>query len=998
MRENRGSENPTALESLMGLDDDALSTLWGFTRNLTQARGLNAVAQLIARAVLEVSRAKSVRVMLLDEAILETVSVANQPGVSSVLGSGLGFETFKPTPDYARSLERKEVAALGVDRQLVPLIARDKAIGLLELLGASEIGRVALYATPAALALEGARLSAERLRAMRESKAIAEFSRAIGETLSLEAVLKHTLEFAVRTLGLERSMLGLYSDVLETTAIANKLYTHNLELPDGDDTLKMSPESFERLVVRGQPIVLNDVKTSLRSFAASPRDLGAECFLMVPLSARGGPLGVLYVDSTRSGLEITERTVALAQAMAEVASLAIENAQLYAAESQKRAAAEALREVTLNLSASLNVSDTLQTILIGANELLGASGCAVFERVQNKLEARASLGVDDLEHLGRGVDAPAIETAMREERIVNLEMPSVSGSSGSVLAVPLFARGEPFGGIALYFDARAEFSDDQLGVLTTFAAQAGVALGNARAFADELTLLEIARLTGSTLSLEEVLKRVSEEVVIALDLERCFIGFFDEIDYALSRAELGRLYAHGFPDGLEGFMRPFVIAEAAFEKLITDNEPIVINGAQDASLEREGPTLLGAHSFIIAPVIAQGEVLGVLYADSTRSAQITRREERLCAAIAAQAGLAIQNARLFEGIGAQELRYRLLAEAAHDLIVATDLEGCITYANPAVLEVLGFAPQELIGVKYSDLLIGDVSTDAKQAWRDLTSDSASTFSGRVARADGTLAYLEVKLNALFREGKITGGLAIARDLSEQQKLAFEIAQRGQAQARASELRGFLSLFTQAQEEERKRIARELHDDTAQTLVAIARRLDRLESALETMPLEASKERVRDIRTDIDSAIDSVRRFSRNLRPSALDDLGLLPALEWLCGQSLTPARLEVRGEERRLAKDLELTLFRVVQEALTNVDKHSGAASAAVAFAFLGELLEVTVTDDGTGFSVDPEENLIGAGHLGVAGMRERIALAGGKMIVTSSAEGGTRVTFAFAL
>lgn len=997
MRETRATLN--ALESLMELDDEALSHLWAFTRHLTEARGLNAVAQLIARTVLEVAHAKSVRVMLLDEAVLETVSVANQPGVSSVLGSGLSFETFKPLPDYTRSLERKEVASLGSDRSLVPLIARDRTIALLELLSANDLGRVALYATPAALALEGARLSAERLRAMRESKAIAEFSRAIGETLSLEAVLQRTLEFAVRTLGLERSMLGLYSDVLETTAIANKLYTHNLELPAGDDTLKISPESFERLVVRGQPIVLNDVKTSTRSFAASPRDLGAESFVMVPLSARGRPLGVLYVDSTRSGLEITERTVALAQAMAEVASLAIENAQLYANESQKRASAEALREVTLNLSASLNVSDTLQTILIGANKLLGASGCAIFERVQGNLEVRASLGLDDLGALGRGADATAIASAMTEERIVNLELSALGGSSGSVLAVPLFARFEPFGGIALYFESRVEFSDDQLGVLTTFAAQAGVALGNARAFADELTLLEIARLTGSTLSLDEVLKRVSEEVVDALDLERCFIGFFDEIDYAAGRAELGRLYAHGFPDGLEGFVRPFVIAEAAFERLIGDNEPIVINGAQDASLEREGPTLLGAHSFIIAPVVAQGEVLGVLYADSTRTSQITPREERLCAAIAAQAALAIQNARLFEGIGAQELRYRLLAEAAHDLIVATDLEGCITYANPAVLEVLGFTPQELIGVKYSDLLIGDASSDAQFAWRNMSIDSASTFAGRVQRADGTLAYLEIKLNALFREGKITGGLAIARDLSEQQKLADEIAQRGQAQARATELRGFLSLFTQAQEEERKRIARELHDDTAQTLVAIARRLDRLESALETMPLEASKERVREIRTDVDSAIDSVRRFSRNLRPSALDDLGLLPALEWLCGQSRTPARLEVRGEERRLEKDLELTLFRVVQEALTNVDKHANASSAAVAFAFLEAALEVSVTDDGAGFTLDSDQNLLGAGHLGVAGMRERIALAGGEMIVRSSAtDGGTRVTFAFAL
>ena len=984
--------SPSALETVAGLSGLELATLWGFTRNLTEARGLNGVAQLTARAVLEVSGGRSVRVLLVDDAGLETVAVANQLGISSVLGTGLSFETFKPEGAHRQALDRK-TAILDGERGLVVLVARDRAVGLLELLGSVDLSRVSLYATPAAMALEGARLSTERARFERESKAISEFSRAIGETLSLESVLQRTLEFASRTLGLERSMLGLYSDVRETTAVARDFYTHNLNLPAGDDTLLISPESFERLVVRGQPIVLNDVAASSRSFAVGPRELGAEAFLMVPLSARGKPLGVLYADTTRVGLEISERTVALAQAMAEVASLAIENAQLYAAESQKRRSAEGLRETVLTLSASLNVSDTLQTILEGANWLLDASGCAVFERVKNALEPRASLGIEDLEALGQGQDASVVREAMESAQTVTREV-----DGRSVIGAPLFARGESFGGIALYFSDVRVFSEDELGILTTFAAQAGVALGNARAFADEITLLEIAKLTGSTLSLEEVLKRVSEEVVDALDLERCFIGFFDELDYSLERAELGRLYAHGFSDGLESFMRPFVIAEEAFQRLVTEQEPIVINEAQDASLETEGPTLLGAQSFIIAPVVAQGEVLGVLYADSTRTSQITAREARLCAAIAAQAALAIQNARLFEGIQAQELRYRLLAEAAHDLIVATDLEGVINYANPAVLEVLGFAPEELIGTLYSDLLIGDAADEAQRAWRSMSQDSASTFSGRVRRSDGSSAYLEVKLNALFREGKITGGLAIARDLSEQQKLADEIAQRGQAQARASELRGFLSLFTQAQEEERRRIARELHDDTAQTLVAIARRLDRLETSLESLPLEASRERVRDIRSDVDSAIDSVRRFSRNLRPSALDDLGLLPALEWLCSQARTPARLELRGEDRRLPADLELTLYRVVQEALTNVDKHAHATSAAVSVNFSETMLEVSVTDDGAGFDGDPDENLLSAGHLGVAGMRERIALAGGEMRVESRAGLGTRLTFRFPL
>jgi two-component system, NarL family, sensor histidine kinase UhpB len=484
---------------------------------------------------------------------------------------------------------------------------------------------------------------------------------------------------------------------------------------------------------------------------------------------------------------------------------------------------------------------------------------------------------------------------------------------------------------------------------------------------------------------------ICREALSLLDLERGFIGFFDVLDTENRRAEIGRLYARGFPDDLEGFIKPFVIADEAFERLIFDLEPIVINEAQDESLENEGPTLLGAQAFVVAPIQAQGSLIGILYADSVRVSEITGREARLASAIAQQAALAIQNARLYERIQAAQQQYSLLAESATDLILSTDLDGRINYANNAALEVLGYAPSQLLEWSLFDLLEPDSVEVAQGAWADMR-QIASTFTATVRRSDGSFATLELKLSAQFREGELQGGLVVARDLSEQQKLAQEIAVRGQAQAREGEMRTFLSLFTQASEEERRRIARELHDDTAQTLVAITRRLDRLESALQTLPLEDAQARVRDIRSDVDAAIASVRRFSRNLRPSALDDLGLLPALEWLCSQSSTPARLEVQGTERRLASALELTIYRVVQEALTNIGKHAKASFCAVRVQYLESGVEISVSDDGQGLG--EQHNLLLGGHLGLAGMRERVALAGGSMNISS--EVGTTLEFIF--
>ncbi len=937
-----------------------------YLETLHRTRGLAATGQVIARAALQLANAQSVRVLLETNERRETVAVANALGVSSLGGAGLRFE---------------DVALNAVLENAVPLEARSRRIGWLEIRGGTALEPDFLALS--GIALEAARLSRDAVRREKETKALSELSKRVSNTLELEQILLESLSQTVDALGLERGLLGLFSSASEDGAEARGYFKYQFPQLESDEVLAISAESFARLH-RGQPIVLNDVKSSSRSFSSTPRKFGAEAFLMLPIVSRGETLGVLYADTTKSGLEITERIVSLGQAMLEIMALAVENSRSYSLESAKRQNAEGLRLVMQRLSESLSISQTLEAILETAVKLLGASSCAVFEKVRNVLEVRASYGVEDDSLLGQGLDL-LLESTQLGEVI----------TASDFLAAPLMARGEVYGALALYFPQSRVFSPDEQGTLSAFAAQAGVALGNARAFADENALLEMARVTSSTLELDEVLALVCREALETLDLERSFIGFFDLLDMQNQRAEIGKLYAQGFQDGLEGFIKPFVIADEAFAKLILDLEPIVINEAQDESLESEGPTLLGAQAFVVAPIQVQGQVLGILYADSTRTSEITARESRLAAAIAQQAALAIQNARLYERIQAQQQQYSLLAEAATDLIISTDLEGIVTYANNAALEVLGYAPNELLERDFEDLLEPNSITEARAAWRTMQEHISSTFTAEVKRADGTLAMLEIKLSALHRNGELQGGLVIARDLSEQQKLALEITQRGQAQARASELRSFLSLFTQAGEEERRRIARELHDDTAQTLVAITRRLDRLETALETMPTAQAKDRVRDIRSDVDNAIASVRRFSRNLRPSALDDLGLIPALEWLCEQSSTDARLEVQGIERRLETALELTIYRVVQEALTNIDKHAQAAHCSVRLKFLETSLEVLVQDDGRGFATQ-NGNLLLEGHLGLAGMRERVALAGGEMKVSSEENLGSRLEFNF--
>lgn len=205
-----------------------------------------------------------------------------------------------------------------------------------------------------------------------------------------------------------------------------------------------------------------------------------------------------------------------------------------------------------------------------------------------------------------------------------------------------------------------------------------------------------------------------------------------------------------------------------------------------------------------------------------------------------------------------------------------------------------------------------------------------------------------------------------------------------------QLQRLTSLVITAQEEERQRISRELHDDTAQALTALLVRMRLLSR-------QAANDEVRDGLLELleitGAVLQGVRRLAIDLRPSTLDDLGLVPAVESYarafgerCGIAV---RTRVRGFDRRLPSDRELMVYRVVQEALTNVANHAAARQVEIDFASDGARLKVCVRDDGQGFVLARGAD----GGLGLLGMRERAQLAGGFLTVESAPGAGTTVT-----
>lgn len=196
----------------------------------------------------------------------------------------------------------------------------------------------------------------------------------------------------------------------------------------------------------------------------------------------------------------------------------------------------------------------------------------------------------------------------------------------------------------------------------------------------------------------------------------------------------------------------------------------------------------------------------------------------------------------------------------------------------------------------------------------------------------------------------------------------------------------------AHEGERKRIARELHDDTGQALTSILVRLRLLEK---TVPDEAVRRNVEELRELTGSALDSVRRMAVDLRPASLDDLGLVPALHSYSDRYAHAWPIKVtfsaEGLKKRLPPNVELVLYRIVQEALTNVAKHSSARAVEVKLRRRSNIVTVTVSDNGKGFDVRGVTQTDGSG-LGLFGMRERLALVGGAIEIESVPGRGTTI------
>jgi GAF domain-containing protein/anti-sigma regulatory factor (Ser/Thr protein kinase) len=614
-----------------------------------------------------------------------------------------------------------------------------------------------------------------------------------------------------------------------------------------------------------------------------------------------------------------------------------------------------------------------------------------------------------------------VENASTDPRLARMVVRDAGLRSAAI--VPLSSKGKVLGTLFAMARVHREFSKQDVQLLTSIGHQIGVAIENARLYEDtksrlaQLTALqETTRAVASTLQLDELLNLIIEQ---ASALVQAGGGILNLVDWEKREDEVvsatgSAAVALGYSSTLEGSLSGWVTLH---------NRPVISNHVQDDP--RVDPSALSwltkteIQSAAVVPLAIRDHVLGTLVMVDKEGGRVafSQGDSDLLVSFASQAATAIENARLFDAEARRAEQFRVIGDVGRSMTSVLAIDDLLHEIVRLVKETFGYYLVQIgliegdemvfnvgLGPTFDDpqfqpprvkvggegitawvaatgepLLVPDVSQDPRYlllpGWGEIKSELAVPLKTKSAII-GTLDVESNELNA-FDESD----LVVLQSLANQAAAAIENAR----------------LYEQAQQaaalEERNRLARELHDSAKQQALAASFQLGTAITLFDRDP-QAARQHL----TEADNLVDSVRReltdLIHELRPPTISEGDFAEtlneyAVEW-AHQSGVDVDVKVQGRDE-LALEVEQTLYRIMQEALANVARHSSAGRVDVALSYDTDAVTLTITDDGCGFDTSKQYD-----GMGLRSMGERTASLNGDFAVESSPGQGTRVSVTF--
>jgi signal transduction histidine kinase len=517
----------------------------------------------------------------------------------------------------------------------------------------------------------------------------------------------------------------------------------------------------------------------------------------------------------------------------------------------------------------------------------------------------------------------------------------------------------------------------------------------------------------SELSLDALLRRLVEAAAELTGAGYAALGVIDA-----NGTELEQFITHGIDDDLRAEIGALPRGRGILGVLIRDAKPLRLHDlAEDPRSVGFPPSHPPMRSFLGVPILLRGVAYGNLYlTEKPNGEDFTEEDQELVTLLAGQAAVAIENARLYEASTRWSRQLQSLNEVGNALATETDIEKLLDLIVRRLRELLEARVVALALPTGGDELRFAAVAGAEGLLGTTISRSGSKSGAVLARRrseridsvlDDPEVHHEVSRQLAARTGmwvpliardQAIGVLEIhdkegpdPRFTHDDFRLAETFAARAAVAVELSQrvARDAVRRVVQAQETERQRLARELHDETGQALTSILLGLKPLEEALTDHP---AREALGELREHVVGALQDVRRLAVELRPAVLDDFGLVPALERLTDAFAEQSGVRVDFHsalgEMRLPSEVEMTLYRIVQESLTNIVKHADAHNVSVSLSRRESGVAAVIEDDGAGF----DQRVVDGSGIGLLGMRERLALIDGRLEIESRPGAGTTV------
>jgi GAF domain-containing protein/HAMP domain-containing protein len=863
-----------------------------------------------------------------------------------------------------------------------------------------------------------------------ELSALNEIATVVSQSLDLDEILYSALDESLQVMEIEAGGIYLLN---EKAGFLNLVAQRGFspQFVSEVDYLTIGEGFSGRVAKSGTPLVVKNVSTDPRLTRKVVRDEGLRSMASVPLAVKGKVLGTLFAI-TRGDREFTDQDVQLLTSIGHQIGVAIENANLYNAAQRRAEQFQVLSELGRRLTSILAVDTLLDQVvhliqqafkydvveigLVEGNEL-------VFKR-RAKVRSDAPLETFRIKIGEQGVTGEVAATGepllvpdvSRDQRYVNID----DDETRSEMAVPLKSKGKVIGVLNIQSRELDAFDESDLVLTQSLADQVAIAIENARLFigeqrrADQFRVIsEVGGHISSILDVEVLLQEMSRLIREAFGYYHVAFGLIED-DEVVYKAGSGALSdAPGFrfkPARLK------VGHEGVTGWVASTGESLYV---PDVSKETRYIEMRGSktRSELTVPISARGKVLGVLDVQSDQLNAFDESDLTVLQSLAYQAGVAIENATLFEAEQRRAEQFRLISEVGQRIITILTVDELLEQMARMIKDTFDYYHVGFGLIEGDEVVSKAEIGPLREAYHALRLKVGQEgIWGQVAQTGEPLLIPDVSENSwyfavpdtevrselcvpLISKGEIIGVLDAESDLLDafdESDIVILQTLANQAAVAIENARLFEQTHQLAAMEERNRLARDLHDAVTQTLFSSSLLAEALPVLWDKDQTEGRR-LLNEIRQLCRGALAEMRTLLMELRPASLVEASLEELLNQLSdsvtGRTGVPVELTIEGPYE-LSPEVHTAFYRIAQEALNNIVKYAQATQVSITLQCVplgdenGRRVELHVIDDGVGF--DPSD--ISPESLGIGIMRERARAIGAKLEIDTAIGRGTEI------